>query len=62
MTAKIIKFGSITEDEDGLVFQNFHIDMDGRADKEVAILELVIERLKLELAAIQQELGVQNEH
>jgi hypothetical protein len=62
MPAKIIKFGQITEDAfGGLVFQDFHIDMDGRfdisdtsdtSDIEVVILELVIERLKLERADI----------
>ena len=53
MAARIIKFGQITENEDSdLVFQYFHIDADQQYDNAtVAMLELVIERLKQELEA-----------
>lgn len=54
MTAKIIKFGTITQDEDGdLVFQNFHIDANHEYETgQEAILQLVIKRLENELAQL----------
>ena len=52
--AQIVKFGQITEDEQGdLVFQNFHIDVAHQyATNEEAILRLVIERFTNELNAL----------
>ena len=54
MAARIVKFGQITENEQGdLVFQGFHLDVDHQyATSEEAILRLVIERLANELEAL----------
>lgn len=54
MAAKILKFGSITEDELGdLVFQDFHVDAAHQyATNEEAILRLVIDRLTDELTQV----------